>query len=189
VTTCPRCGELVAPQQEYCLGCGARLPGATAMSATDAGRGWVLRALVALAVALAGTVAAVAATGGTKDRAQVVTATGGFATVPTSSTLPSPTDPGPTGIVDWPAGEDGWTISLASLPQTGGRRAAEARAREARKAGLAPVGVLDSSRYASLHPGYWVVFTGVYTSEAEATSALEPARRVARTAAVRRIIS
>jgi hypothetical protein len=149
----------------------------------------VFRALIALAVALAGTVAAVAATDSTTDRAEVVTATGGFATVPTSSTPTSPTDPGPTGIVDWPAGEDGWTIALASLPQTGGRRVAEARAREASKAGLSPVGVLDSSRYASLHPGYWVIFTGVFTSEAEATSALEPARKLARTAAVRRIIS
>jgi hypothetical protein len=49
--------------------------------------------------------------------------------------------------------------------------------------------VLDSSRYASLHPGYWIVFTGVYASEAEATSALEAARRFARTATVRRVVS
>jgi hypothetical protein len=91
-------------------------------------------------------------------------------------------------IVDWPVGEDGWTIALASLPQTGGRKAAVERARAARKRGLASVGVLDSSRYASLHPGYWVVFSGVYSSEAEATSALRPARAFSRTASVRRIV-
>jgi hypothetical protein len=32
------------------------------------------------------------------------------------------------------------------------------------------------------------VFTGIFGSEAEATSALEPARKVARTATVRRIV-
>lgn len=91
--------------------------------------------------------------------------------------------------MDWPAGENGWTIALASVPQTRGRAAAVARTREARKSGLSAVGILDSSRYASLHPGYWVVFVGVYRSEAEATSALEPARKFARTATVRRIVS
>jgi hypothetical protein len=48
--------------------------------------------------------------------------------------------------------------------------------------------VLDSSRYASLHPGYWIVFSGVYASEAEATSALEDARSYARAAAVRHVV-
>jgi hypothetical protein len=48
--------------------------------------------------------------------------------------------------------------------------------------------VLDSSRYASLHPGYWIVFSGIYASEAEATSALEEARRHARAASVRRVV-
>jgi hypothetical protein len=74
------------------------------------------------------------------------------------------------------------------VPQTNGRPGAVARARQARKKGLVQVGVLDSSLYASLHPGYWVIFSGVYASEAEATSALEPARAVARTATVRRVV-
>jgi hypothetical protein len=63
------------------------------------------------------------------------------------------------------------------------------RARQARARGLGTVGILDSSRYASLHPGYWIVFTGVYGSEAEATSALERARRAVRTATVRRVVA
>jgi hypothetical protein len=53
---------------------------------------------------------------------------------------------------------------------------------------LTAVGLLDSSRYASLHPGYWMVFSGIYASEAEATSDLEDARRFARTATVRRVV-
>jgi hypothetical protein len=33
------------------------------------------------------------------------------------------------------------------------------------------VGVLDSSRYSSLHPGYYVVFSGIYSSRAQADAA------------------
>lgn len=189
MTRCPHCGATAVPGQEYCLECGARLRRTSQFGpARDPGRGWVVRTIVALGIAVAGAAAAIASTGGNDERARVVTATGGFATVPSSSTLPAP-ETGPGGIVDWPAGEDGWTIALASVPQTRGRGAALARTREARKRGLSPVGILDSSRYASLHPGYWLVFVGIYASEAEATSALEPARRVSRTATVRRIVS
>ena len=189
MTACPRCGELAAHGQEYCLECGVRLPTSGPAGARGRAPGWVLRAAVAAVVALIGAAAAVAATGGSESDPEVITAIGGFATVPTSSTLPSPSDTGSSGISEWPPGEDGWTLALASLPQTEGRRVALARARKARARGLPQVGVLDSSRYASLHPGYWIVFTGIYASEAEATSALEPARRFTRTAAVRRVIS
>ena len=84
--------------------------------------------------------------------------------------------------------EEGWTVALAALPQTSGRAAPLARARAARRKDLPQVGILDSSRYASLHPGYWIVFSGVYSSEAEATSALEDARRASRTAVVRHVV-
>jgi hypothetical protein len=189
VSVCPRCGGRVVAGQEYCLECGARLPG-TGLDGRgrDTGRAWVLRAIVTLVVTLVGAAAAVAATDRSSGSDELVTATGGFATVPSSTTLPSPSESGPPGIVEWPAGEDGWTIALASLPQTSGRRLALARAREARRKRLSPVGILDSSSYASLHPGYWIVFTGIYASEAEATSALQPAKKFARTATVSRIV-
>jgi hypothetical protein len=188
VSACPRCGASVVASQEFCLECGVRLPGHGAVGQRrDAGSGWLVRAGITLAVALAGAALAVAATEGSGDSTELVTATGGFATPPTTSTLPAPGG-SPSGLIEWPAGNDGWTIVLASLPQTGGRRPAVARATQARRRGLSSVGMLDSSQYASLHPGYWVVFTGIYGSEAEATSALQPARRFARTAAVRRIV-
>ena len=192
MSECPRCGEDVAEGQEYCLECGWRLPGGGPAGAprADPGRGWRSRALIGLVVAVAGGAAAVAATGagvGGDDAPSLITATGGFATTPTTETLPVPGG-GEAGLLDWPAGQDGWTIALASLPQTGGKQAAVARARQARRRGLSSVGVLDSSRYASLHSGYWIVFAGIYSSEAEATSALEPARAFARTASVRRIV-
>jgi hypothetical protein len=192
VSACPRCGEEVAEGQEYCLECGWRLPdgGPAGAPRVDPGSGWKSRTLIALVVAIAGGAAAVAATGGTvggADSPSLVTATGGFATTPTTETQPTPAG-SEAGLLDWPAGQDGWTIALASLPQTGGRQAAVARARQARRRGLTSVGILDSSRYASLHSGYWVVFAGIYSSEAEATSALEPARAFARTASVRRVV-
>ena len=189
MTVCPRCGEPSAHGQEYCLECGSRLPTTGLRGAKDPASRWAFRAAITALVALIGAAAAVAASGGSEGDPSVITATGGFATSPSSSTLPSPTDSGPSGVADWPLGEDGWTVALASLPQTGGRRAALARVRKARAQGLPQVGVLDSSRYASLHPGYWIVFTGIYSSEAEATSALESARRLTRTAAVRRVVS
>ncbi len=188
MTTCPRCGATAEPGQEYCLACGDRLPGPGFGRSKERLRGWQRRAAISLVVALAGAAAAVAASDPGPDAAAISTATGDFATVPTTSTLPSPTDEPAANPADWPAGEDGWTIVLASVPQTKGRQVAVARARKARRAGLTPVGILDSSLYASLHPGYFVVFTGVYDSEAEATSALEPAREVARTATVRRVV-
>jgi hypothetical protein len=142
--------------------------------------------MLLLAVALVGAVAAIAATGGNGGTEKLLTATGGFAAAPSGRLANPPSGGGK--IVDWPAGQEGWTISLASLPQTGGRKVALERARRARKHGLRTIGVLDSSRYASLHPGYWVVFSGVYTTEAEATSDLEAARGYTRTASVRRIV-
>jgi hypothetical protein len=85
-------------------------------------------------------------------------------------------------------GQAGWTIALATIPQTKGRQVAVTRARRARGTGLSAVGILDSSLFASLHPGYWIVFSGIYASEAEATSALERARKFTRAATVRHVV-
>lgn len=165
--------------------CGARLrePHRYGSSATSR---WTLRALAAGVVAAIGAAAAIALTDSDAGSASVITATGGFATTPQSQSGEPPI--GASGVADWPNDEDGWTIALAAVPQSSGRALAIARARAARAKGLPQVGVLDSSRYASLHPGYWIVFSGVHASEAEATSALEDARRASRTAVVRRIV-
>jgi hypothetical protein len=183
---CPRCQEPLATGQEYCLECGARVGDGPRRGGSLLGAGWTLRALLAALIALAGGAAAIAATGGGGSGEKIVTAIGGFATAPLTTTGSSST--GALGSTDWPTGEDGWTVALAALPQTGGRDPALARARVARAKKLPQVGIIDSSRYASLHPGYWIVFSGVYASEAEATSALDDARKVSRTAAVRRVI-
>lgn len=185
MTSCPQCGEPLAGGQEYCLTCGARLrePRRAGGGATAS---WLARAIATGVVALLGGAAAIALTAGETGGATLTTAVGGFATAPGDQSGQAPV--GPSGVAEWPTDQDGWTVALASIPQSSGRAVAVGRARTARTRGLPQVGVLDSSRYASLHPGYWIVFTGVYASEAEATSALETARRASRTAVVRRIV-
>lgn len=99
------------------------------------------------------------------------TPTGG----PTTPTEPPPattTAPRPGTLIAWPAGRNGYTVVLESIPATSsGRALALARARAASRAGLPQVGVLDSSRYSSLHPGYSVVFSGIYNSRGKADAA------------------
>jgi hypothetical protein len=111
--------------------------------------------------------------------------------VPTTTTAaPQPPPPPATGggLTEWPQGQNGWTIVLASIPQSSGRAAATGAAKKASAAGLTEVGVLDSSEFSSLHSGYFVVFTGVYTSEQEAKSALDAAKSSYPQAYVRQIV-
>jgi hypothetical protein len=93
---------------------------------------------------------------------------------PSTGAVTTPT-PNPNALTDWPAGKSGYTDVLESLPEAGGRLNALARARAAKRAGLPAVGVLLSSGYSSLHPGYYVVFSGVYSSQSQASSALSAA--------------
>ena len=173
-SACPRCGEGVAVGQEFCLECGLRLPGASRLGPAPASpRQVMLPLLVAAVVAIGGAAAAIALTRDTATATTILTATGGSETVPASTVAAE------SALAEWPAGKTGWTNILVSVPKVDGRDAAVARAEQARQKGLRRVGVLDSSRYASLHPGYWVVFAGVYPSEPEATSRLREARGVA----------
>ena len=102
------------------------------------------------------------------------TTTQSTTTLPTTSTQPTTTNG--DDIIDWPAGTDGYSVFLSSTPTSQGRGPADAAAREAIDAGLQEVGVLNSSSYDSLNPGYYVTFTGVYTTQEQAQSALPNAR-------------
>jgi hypothetical protein len=81
-----------------------------------------------------------------------------------------------TGNTTWPAGKDGFTVILKSVPTSNGRSQADAAANKARTNGLTQVGVLNSSDYSSLNPGYYVTFTGIYDTNAQAQAALPNAR-------------
>jgi hypothetical protein len=173
---CRTCGAPAEPDQEYCLECGNRLVPARRAPALAA---WIVPSLVALLVAAVGAAAAIAATGGAK-------ASGEHAIVAVSTLRPAPPPPKahtekPSasskrhGLISWPAG-NGYTVILATIPLARGGSAARAKALLALKRHLPRVGILVSSSYPSLQPGYYIVFSGIFVSLEEAQSALEAAR-------------
>jgi ribosomal protein S27AE len=162
---------------------------------------WIWVSLLTLVVAAAGATSAIILTRHVNDAgstfyrpstavtvvepAPVPTATTP-ATVDTSTlpTAPEPTTTAPVppagprnGRISWPKNQNGWTIVLVSYPKTNGRPAALQTADKGARSGLHQVGVLDSSLYASLQPGYYVVFTGVYPAKADADAAVATARQ------------
>ncbi|HMJ00311.1 MAG TPA: hypothetical protein VK488_10800 [Gaiellaceae bacterium] len=177
---------------------------------------WIWPVLAALVIAALGAAAAILANdngSGSKTKAAVNepvpvvsgtnpppagTATGPpfpnpTSTLPTTTapTAPQPAPPPPAtggGLTAWPQGQNGWTIVLKSIPQSAGRAAALSEARKASAAGLSDVGVLDSSKFSSLHSGYWVVFTGVFNNQTDAQGGLRTARSSYPQAYVRQIV-
>ncbi len=93
-------------------------------------------------------------------------------TTPTEPTTTIPSNQG-TG---WPQGQSGYTVIVASIPQSKGEAAAESVAMGATSAGLPQVGVLNSSEFSSLRPGFYAVFSGVYSTLDQAKAALPQAR-------------
>ena len=79
---------------------------------------------------------------------------------------------------DWSGADGDYTIIIESAKS---RSQAETVAQQAQDAGMADVGILDSSSYSSLNGGYQVVFTGVYTSKSDAEDALSSAPTSSRT--------
>ena len=199
---CPRCGTPYAAGQEYCLECGLPLPGSA--RATSALRGawrrripwypgdWVWAALLGLAVAAVAATVVVLADRGNADNNRLVatdnrtvgtsgdtgtlTETTPPTTAETQRTTTPPTAPPANRLRAWPTGRSGYTVVLNSIPTTAGRPRAVEEARRAIRAGLQDVGVLDSSDFSTLHPGYYVVFSGFYPSSAAATNAMTAAR-------------
>ncbi|MEO5634271.1 hypothetical protein [Gaiella sp.] len=182
MTQCPRCGGGISVGQEFCLECGLKLPVAGRVGSVPLDRRKAsLAILLAGIVAVAGGALAIGLTRETATATTILTATGG------SETVKAPTVTNASRLEEWPLERSGWTIVLVSVPKVEGRDAAVARAADARQKGLKGVGVLDSSKFASLHPGYWMVFSGFYPSEPEAASHLRDAKSVQRGARTARI--
>jgi hypothetical protein len=181
-SSCPRCGAPLAARQEYCLECGLRQNGPARLGPLPTEtRALRLRIAGLAAVASVGAVVAIAVVADDTGAQQIRTATGGSVTVPTRALAPK------SRLAIWPSGRSGWTIVLVSTPKARGEDEAVAIAQQARLKGLSGVGVLDSSQFASLQPGYWMTFAGRYQSEADATGSLRRARAAVKGARVQRI--
>ena len=98
----------------------------------------------------------------TAPPATVPTVPGTTTAEPRPAPVPKP-DPG-DGASDWPPGVTAWTAILSSV-----RSEADARAAKSRVArGGESAGVLFSSDFPDLRPGYWVVFSGRFPDRGDA---------------------
>lgn len=177
---CPRCGADAEADQLFCLSCGERLNLGYRPPPT-----WRLPAgIVAAVVALTGAAVAFALVQVSDDADRVAgppvqppaAETDATGTAPAGETettededdTPSP-GRGSDELAEWPADTSAYTVILLS---TNTEEGARATARQAAAAGI-PAGVLDSSDYSSLNPGFQVVFAGEFDSVEEAQEAAE----------------
>jgi hypothetical protein len=111
-------------------------------------------------------------TGALTPEPTIPEASGQETPTPEPTATPEPTStPEPTAdVASWPAGQSGWTVVLAS-------KTSESEANEVADGfvsdGVADVGVLRSDDFSSLKSGFWVVYSGQYDSQSEASAALD----------------
>jgi hypothetical protein len=186
---CLECGSRLPPPGSIAPGVASRWR----RRGSGSRRPWLGPVLAGLLIAAAMTgIAILIARGTESDAGNILIATGptGFAPPTTETLTPpetgdtatetTPTTPTTTAaapspprrtLVEWPPSQNGYTVVIASLPSAGGRAQALRKAREALRSGLREVGVLDSGEFSSLHPGYYVVFSGIYDNQRDAVRA------------------
>jgi hypothetical protein len=188
VERCSQCGLDLAADQEWCLECGGartlihrppdwRIAAAIVASvillvligvgialvnlSSNADRGAAAQAVRTVTVQAAQTQTAPATTA---QAAPATTTQTGPATTtqaaPAATTQPSPA----AQIANWPVGLPGWTVVLAS---TRSQSSAQSTASSLGATGL-PVGILSSSEHGAMAPGFWIVFSGRYPTQAAA---------------------
>lgn len=201
---CTGCGNPLALDQRYCLNCGKRRggariefekyldqdppnsppkpPPAVAAKPADNRPEREVTPLMA-AVGLTG-LAVILILGVLIGRTGQGTSTPAAAPVIAATGAPAAAAPTSTGSTttttvsfqaDWPTGKEGFTIELATLPKdTSDGTVVETAKTDIVAKGATEVGALDSDEYASLPPGNYVLYSGVFESKAEAEKALEP---------------
>ncbi|HEY8002412.1 MAG TPA: zinc ribbon domain-containing protein [Solirubrobacterales bacterium] len=199
---CPSCGAPLAADQRYCLSCGTRrgeprvtpaaasapAPGPEA-AASPPGRPADVSPLAAvIGIALLGgmlLIGVLIGRGGANDEPAPapVIQVGEGTTTATSS------EGGGTGTAavtsEWPQGTDGFTIQLTTVSKDGATtETVDAAKQKAVSDGAADAAVLDSDLYASLPPGNYVIYSGVYTDRRSAEVALKGLRKSFPSAAV-----
>jgi hypothetical protein len=204
---CPNCGAPLRPDQDWCLNCGQAVT--TRVAGPPAWRSPIAIVGVVLLLAAAGLlVAFLELSGDAETVAQSPTPTPAAtdAIVPTATPSPDPlatvtpgagvtatpspgagttptatpsatptTSPSGGSFADWPAGTTAYTVIMWSATT---RSEAESKASTFQSAGE-DVGILDSSDYSSLRGGYFVVFSGQYSSLEQAQNAAEAVQSTA----------
>lgn len=163
-TLCAQCGAELAEDQEWCLECGG------ARTLIHRGPDWrVALAVIAAVIVLAigGFVVVVISLSNSSNGSAAARATGTAASTPQTTTPSAGSTTAAANISTWEIGLPGWTVVLAAKHT---RRAAYATAERLSGQGI-DVGVLDSTQHPSLHPGYWIVFSGRYATRDAAASA------------------
>ena len=188
---CPRCGASLAPDQEWCLNCGAAVGSTIAPAPRWRAPVLIVGGLLALLVA-ALALALIELSGDPQPVAKApqptpaptVAATPTPATTPEPGATPDPAatadpdasatpDPGASATgepAEWPSDRTAFTVVIAS---SASKAQADRRARRELEGGGADVGVLNSDDYSSLRKGFWVVFSGQYESRKEASDAAD----------------
>ncbi len=200
---CPNCGAPVGLDQDWCLNCGAAVT--TQVAAGSGWRTPIAIAAAVLLLAAAALAFAFVELSGEADKAANRPVAQGptGVTGPTGATpTPSPTGPtgalptgpsGPTGPLDtatppvvtptpappggsdgigrWPDGKTAYTVILFSETSH-----ASARSKARTVSSLPDVGILNSSRFASLRSGFHVVYSGQYDSLERAQDAADDAQ-------------
>ena len=192
MSSCPQCGALHEPQQEYCFECGRPLRTATRLETFRrryTGNA-VLPLLAVLLVAALGALVAIAVSRG-DDGTTTIVATNLpqrttvvkppiFGTTTVATTVPpvvtSAQPPRPSALTEWTSA-DGYTLVLATIPLANGRASAVQIAKQALAQGLPDVGVIDTREFSGLAPGYFAVFSGVYRTNADAAAHIDQAQQ------------
>ena len=168
---CAHCDAPMQPDQEWCLECGS------ARTVIHSAPDWRIPvAIVGLVALLVAGGFAIAITNlvnqsNRSARADAAAAPSASASTPTrsqpTSSTPAATTNASPNIPGWAPGLSGWTVALA---QRRFQAKAENAAREFQGAGIS-AGVLNSSQHPSMVPGFWIVFSGRYPSQAAAQAA------------------
>jgi hypothetical protein len=190
----------MAPDQRYCLNCGARrgdpripapAPADQPVVASESRPADVSPLAAVIGIALLGGMLLIGVligreTGGNdttpapvvqvgQGQSTTAEATPDDATTPATPPVDAAGGGDTAGIVsEWPEGTDGWTIQLSATPKADATPESIASAKQgATDQGATDAAVLDSGLYSSLPPDQWIVYSGVYSDQKSAEAGLK----------------
>jgi hypothetical protein len=198
--SCAGCGAPLAAQQRYCLECGERsapisdfllgrsssaqdvatIPAPSAPPPPQPPRtgpieGAAQRGNTLLVIAGVGVLMLAMGVGvliGRSGQAKQAPAQAPEVITVAGAGSPTSTTPSEAFSSDWPAGTNGYTVQLQTLPRSSTSSAVEAAKTAATGKGAKAVGALKSEEFTSLTSGTYVIYAGVDHSKSAAQQAL-----------------